>query len=385
MIVVIADDLSGAAEIAGIGLRYSLDVEVATIVEPDSSAELLVIATDTRSMKEADAIVEVEKITGDILLLQPELVFKKIDSVLRGHVLTEVTAQLNMLDYTRVLVVPANPLLGRTIIDGTYFLNGQPIHKSSFSVDPEFPVNSSSVLKMLRSTGLPVMVKKNTEALPDHGIIIGEVSEQEDLDKWAEQIDGNTFPAGGSGFFSSIMEKRVIKKSREGETFSEEPGITSLFVCGSTFKKSRDAIQKIKDGGGPVSYMPESILCATEMDDEDYQLWCNEITSFIHARGRSIIAIGPSIAGPGMPADILRKKTAMVVAKIFQQETIHQLLIEGGSTAAAIIRMLELHTFIPVKEFAPGVVKMKVKGKEDLFITVKPGSYDWPIAVWDFE
>ena len=44
MIVVIADDLTGAAELGGLALRYGLATEITTTVNATSTAELLIIA-----------------------------------------------------------------------------------------------------------------------------------------------------------------------------------------------------------------------------------------------------------------------------------------------------------------------------------------------------
>ena len=385
MIVVIADDFSGAAELSGIGLRYSLDVEMSTVVNKDSNARLLVIATDTRSMKKKAAIAEIKRITSEVLLLDPELIYKKIDSVLRGHVVAELTAQLDILNYEMALVVPANPSLGRTIRDGTYFYNNRPIHQSSFSIDPEFPVKHSGILKMLGVIDGAVLVINPHNKFSEHRIIVGEVTDNDDLKLWAKRIDKKILPAGSSGFFSAILDSINTEQSNREEARIREPGQTTLFVCGSTFNKSRDAILEIKHRGGPVSYMPENILQSDENDDENYQLWSNEIAAFIHSKGKAIVAIDPvSVEGLSVSAAMLREKTAIVVDRIFKQEDIHELFIEGGSTAAAIIKKLEFKTFIPVEELALGVVRMQVKEREGLFITVKPGSYDWPGAVWNF-
>jgi hypothetical protein len=37
-----------------------------------------------------------------------------------------------------------------------------------------------------------------------------------------------------------------------------------------------------------------------------------------------------------------------------------------------------------VQELSPGVVRMKVKERKGIFITVKPGSYAWPEGTWNF-
>jgi D-threonate/D-erythronate kinase len=96
MIAVIADDFTGAAELAGIGLRYHLNVELGAQVNKDTKADLFVVATDTRSMGEAEAVQEMEKHTRELMALRPEMIFKKTDSVLRGHVLAEMRAQLSL-------------------------------------------------------------------------------------------------------------------------------------------------------------------------------------------------------------------------------------------------------------------------------------------------
>lgn len=383
MIVVIADDVTGAAELAGIGLRYGLKVEMSTAVN-ETDTELLVMATDTRSMKEVDAIAEIKKVTNEVMLLKPELIFKKIDSVLRGHVIAELKEQLKMVGLNKALVVAANPLLGRTIRDGKYFYNDDPIHLSSFSNDPEFAIKNSDVFKMLRTDDKTVQLKKITDDISQDGIFIGEVKSGEDLQFWASRYEKNILPAGGAGFFSAILETLGIKKGEEKKVLPGEAQ-TTLFVCGSTFNKSREAIKEIKRKEGPVSYMPEAVIRSGENDDEIYQVWSSEIVSIIQVNGKAIISIDPeSINKIDISAVMLREKTAIVVKKVFEQETVHELFIEGGSTAAAIIRELGFETFMPVEELAPGVVRMRVKERDDLHITVKPGSYQWPADVWDF-
>ena len=92
MIVVVADDFTGAAEICGIALRYGLKVKLNTVVEQGDAAgtDVLVVATDTRSMPRAAAVAHMANITAAVAKLKPALFYKKIDSVLRGHVTAEI-------------------------------------------------------------------------------------------------------------------------------------------------------------------------------------------------------------------------------------------------------------------------------------------------------
>ena len=100
MILVIADDFTGAAEMAGICLGYGLKVSLCLGSLTDCNAEVLVISTDSRSMKKEAALSVVERITLQALQMKPDFVYKKIDSVLRGFVSEELTLQLNIFGLT---------------------------------------------------------------------------------------------------------------------------------------------------------------------------------------------------------------------------------------------------------------------------------------------
>ena len=144
--IVIADDITGAAEIAGIAFSHGADVRLVCSssvsccnVATDGTT---VIATDTRSMSEAEAIAETHRIAS-ALSHQPSAIFKKTDSALRGHVVAELQALMEATGALRCVYLPANPSKGRTIRNGVYYINNVPIHETDFSFDPEFPAKTS--------------------------------------------------------------------------------------------------------------------------------------------------------------------------------------------------------------------------------------------------
>ena len=117
--IVIADDITGAAEIAGIAFAQGQQVQL-TFGSACSCAtatnETTVIATDTRSLSEAEAIAETKRVAShsSLFTLHSSL-FKKTDSALRGHVVAELTALLEATGYQRAVYLPANPSKGRII------------------------------------------------------------------------------------------------------------------------------------------------------------------------------------------------------------------------------------------------------------------------------
>ena len=359
MIVVVADDLTGAAELAGIGLRFGLTTTVSMILETDTKTDLLVIAADTRSKEEKRAAAEMGVIARRLRQLQPDWIYKKVDSVLRGHIVAEINSQLAELGWPRALLIPANPSLGRTIRDGHYFLQGVPVDQTSFSADPEFAIGSSDIQKMLR---FEVAVRKPGEELPATGIIVGEVSTEEDLATWTGRIGENMLAAGGSGFFAALLTAAGLRRTG-GVPAEPSFGAPVLFVSGTTFGDNRERIRRLHADGGPVRYM-------------DNYNWVGEAAALLRESGKAVVGIGD--VEQGAAAATLRTAMAEGVYRIIRGANVRELVIEGGATAYAILQRLGLYHFYPVEELAPGVVRMRAA---DLFITVKPGSYRWPETI----
>jgi len=358
MIAVIADDFTGAAELAGISLRYGLKAEVCLNHIIKKEADVIIVCTNSRSMTNGDALSATAEVIKNILKLNPSILYKKIDSVLRGHVIDEVKLQMQIMKKNKAMILPANPSLKRTISNGEYHIDGKKITESDFVNDPEFPVTSSFISKMISNED--VTIKSHEDKLPENGMVIGEITTVEDLDKWAAVIDNSWMLAGAGDFFAALL-KRNYKQEKQPEINLQSP---FLYVCGTAFEESKQYISRLNNEQGCVSYLPEIVT------DE----WLNKTVGIIEDQNKVIIAIDES------PSDALSLRMAManVVKKIVQQKNIKEIYIEGGSTSAAVLAELNIKTLQPVNELSRGVVRMKA---DDLLITVKPGSYQLPEAI----
>ena len=386
MIVVLADDLTGAAELGGLALRYRLNVEITTKLYPPSGADLLIIATNTRSLPEAEARSVIASIGDELLKRKPRRLFVKIDSVLRGHVLTEINTLKKRLGLKRALLVPANPSLGRTIADGTYFLNGRPVHLSSFSEDPEFPVHTSSVAGMLGAGEGEVQVLKSNDEMPEEGIVVGEVEERSDLEAWGRRLDADTLAAGAAEFFDVVLalennlphpRQPAGQHAEPGSAFPQPEQRPALMIAGSSFQKKKD----IKAGSFAISY-----ITPVQMQHQAAaESWIAEVTANLERYGRAVIAIDPDISREGIQAVAIRSFVATMAARIADRTAIKELLVEGGATAESVLRELGMDTLYPSAELAPGVIRMRVKEAADRLVTLKPGSYEWPSFIFSEE
>jgi uncharacterized protein YgbK (DUF1537 family) len=384
MIVVVADDLTGAAEIGGIGMRYNLKVEVNTKVNLLSTADLLIIATDTRSLPIQEAIKETERVMDDVIKLDAALIFKKVDSVLRGYVADELSVIMQKTSKSTALLLPANPHLGRTIVNGQYMVNGQPLHQTNFANDPEFPARTSTVTGLLEGRGVDIYSQKHNETLKTDGIIIGDTTNADDLKAWAAIAGEGIALAGSAGFFTALLDK-VAPQTGSEKAIVREFKQPMLIISGTAFKNSADAIQQLKQQGHPISYMPKDIVHSNVFEVQKYLAWSLEIVSHITTFGKAIIAINPSdTEGITDQARVLRDKTAIVTSMVFKQVHINELFIEGGSTASAVFQHLGITKMHPEQDLAPGVVRMSADNDSDLYITIKPGSYAWPSTIKEY-
>lgn len=358
MIAVIADDFTGAAELAGISLRYGLSVQLALPgVEYDGS-DIFVVATDSRSLNKAEAMEVTGQVAEDLKRYQPDFIYKKIDSVLRGYVLAELKVQAVITDKDKIFILPANPSLGRTIEKGKYFIHGSEIHLTGFANDPEFATTGSSITELLRTNeGLKII--GINDRLADEGILIGEAGNLEDIKNWAGKIDSDWLLAGAGDFYSALLDKKFKKISRT-PVFINKP---HLYISGTTFDKSREYIKERSKSHGAVVYFTKDTVTSV----------LDTVSRTLKDQEKCIVAISEEVSE--MSAAELRQMMAQLTRRILEENEIRELFIEGGSTAAAILNVLNLRTFTPVNEIQRGVVRM-IAG--DKFITVKPGSYEIP-------
>jgi uncharacterized protein YgbK (DUF1537 family) len=382
MIAVIADDLTGAAELAGIGLEHGLKTEVTTNVEQAHYTDLLIIATDTRSLSEVDAKRIIYEITLKLVTLKPRVIFKKIDSVLRGHILAELSCQLEASNAKRVMIVPGNPHHNKKVKDGIYYYNDHPVHLSNYSIDPAFPVISSNVSDMLRADGtLPIL--KTHEKLPDEGITVCEAAGEQDLKHWIEQTDNNTIIAGAAGLFKHLLGHLGHAQSSPVNNpdllFAQR-----LFVFGSTFYQGKNDVNNGFMNKIPVIYIPSWIIADHDHKQHLYESYANEVVQNLKEHESAIIAIHPDTTKElDVEPVSLAHKMGMLVKCISQHIHLRELLIEGGATAWAILEHLQISKLHPLQQISPGVIRMGIAGNNQLYVTLKPGSYEWPAPVWE--
>jgi uncharacterized protein YgbK (DUF1537 family) len=371
MLCCIADDLTGAAEVAGVGLRHGLRVMLdapanpSSIQLPDPSIQLWVLALDTRAMLRQQATSEVHAATMRVVALGMRRFFKKTDSAMRGHIAAELDAMLNALGKPAAVLCPVNPETGRSIKNGTtYYVNDLPLHETAFAHDPEFPAITSNVYELLGEAS--------------HRISIPPVSSLQGLREAAASATEQVLPAGSAAFFEAWLLLQQLPQPAhlaERKPSGIAPHSPTLVVCGSAFGASRERIGEVQRSGMTVCHISPLLADSPQLAQHLQQLSA-EAAQAVARRGCAVVAIGEPVLGGRELATALRKATATLVEQVWRQVNIDELVVEGGATALAVARQLGWTSFVPVQELAPGMVRMNVVNSPcPVHLTIKPGSY----------
>jgi uncharacterized protein YgbK (DUF1537 family) len=271
-------------------------------------------------------------------------------------------------------LLPANPTLGRTILNGRYYINGISIEQTSFRVDPEFAILDPAISNMLKVKNLGnVFVLGKDDTMNGPGIYVAEVAQFDDIRSFIDKANDKTIFAGAGDAFEVLLmnHTKLSQQAIEGDFLLQTP---ALYINGSKFNKSLSNF--LEDKKAVIHYFSANILSKNED-----QSWYEYIDIQINKNKKVLIAIDDEVIQElKMNAIDLRNKIAVIINNIVNTYELKELCIEGGSTAATIFEALSLNVFIPSEEISRGVIRMFAPQK-NIFITVKPGSYQLPKTI----
>ena len=345
-------------------------------IPADALLSTTVMATDTRSMSETQAVATTRDMATQLMPLlvnsKPDLwqnsmgglLFKKTDSALRGHVMAEMSTLMAVTGVQRAVFLPANPSKGRIIANGIYYIKDvrdqqqslRPIHKTDFSFDPEFPATTS------------VMRERFPEA-EGLGIIMPDATSMEDIRRVVAQYDdGHTLFAGAADLFAVLMAARGggtrTPSAGQKRTLTLSPART-LILCGSTQSTSLGL-------DIPLSAMPKEVYDGST----DLSSWLADAQGKYAAAGSLILHMTYNHRTGKTAAEHLRQQMATVACLLMRERMPQHLVVEGGATAFATLSLMGWKQFGIVAQPVPGVVTLQ--GCDTPLVTLKPGSYPWP-------
>jgi len=221
-VTVLADDLTGALDTAVQFARE--DSPVTVLLRPhEDDARVVVADTESRGLSPAAAT---RSLQGWIPLARG-LVYKKMDSTLRGPFAAEAEALGRALGKRGVLVAPAFPRAGRTVRQGVLHVHGIPVHETEAAADPGCPITDSRVREAVRryvhscchTIGLPTVregVQAVTSALDAlSGFAVADAETDADLAVLAKALveRSDWLPCGSAGLAEALAGRLGFARS----------------------------------------------------------------------------------------------------------------------------------------------------------------------------
>lgn len=142
---ILADDLTGAMD-AGVQLAKR-GFSVSVMLKPDTLPQddhFIIADSESRNIPASIAKAQIATWVDCFQEWRRQLVYKKVDSTLRGNLGAEIEALSKP-----VVLAPAIPRLGRTTREGRHYIDGVPLEESEYAKDPFSPVPHSEIHEIL--------------------------------------------------------------------------------------------------------------------------------------------------------------------------------------------------------------------------------------------
>jgi D-threonate/D-erythronate kinase len=329
----LADDLTGALDTAAELTVLCGSVQVlwdsAAAATPQSGS----VALDSGTREAARDIAFARVKTLAPALADATIAYKKMDSLLRGHVAAELAACFGLGAWPHCIFAPAFPAQGR-ITRGGRILVRQPDGDWS-------PVGKDSLLALLAAEGLPVQPGSLDAPLPP-GIAVFDAETEDDLARLAvlgHQTQAPVLWCGSGGLARAlagearVRPSTVLKPPVLGLFGSDQPATArQLAACGPCWTRLAD------DGRA------EAGRIAGQMD-----------------------TAGVALASLDLPPGLTRSEAAHRIEAAFTDLVHHlsppgTLLAAGGETLQALCRGLGAQSLQTAGLVAPGVPRSVMQG-----------------------
>ncbi|OCJ38051.1 four-carbon acid sugar kinase family protein [Agrobacterium tumefaciens] len=324
MLLIFSDDLTGALDAAAPFAGRGLSTEVAIGLEgvPAAVADAPAVLSVNLGCRDGKAD-EARRRTQELMALVPAdtVLFKKIDSRLKGH----IAAEMDAVSYRHALVAPAIPDFGRIVVDGSV---------SGFGVDGTISVHERLGGHASRC------------AIPDtrsHADI------REAL--LAGRANGVDLLVGARGLAEALAEMMTAQAVPEAASI---PAGKGLFAIGSRDPITVEQIEILKGTG---------LVSVTDAP--------NGVVPFhAHARSRLTLVYATQGAENLSPLEV-SDRLAYGVVPLFTTGT-DTLLLSGGATAEAVLLAMGVSRLRLAGECLPG---LGVGWSGDQCIIAKSGGF----------
>jgi uncharacterized protein YgbK (DUF1537 family) len=373
-VAIIADDLTGAADtgvqLARAGYRTAVAFRDAQI-PPSEDLDAVALDTDSRAMPPGFAarrVLEAARAVRDTPIL-----YKKLDSTLRGPVAAELAAALGASGRERAVVAPAFPAAGRTTVDGVQLVRGVPVHETEAREDPRTPVLEGH-LPTLLAAAFPSIASLGAEdladpatvrrALDDAVCVVVDAASADDLEALVRAVpDPHQVLWVGSAGLAVALGAVYPGPSAGTASPPPAPARRVLVVVGSLSGVARKQLRALKEHGCAA------VPVATNGSEEAVELARHALAGGTCAALHSVEDRDTSDAGAVVGV------LAEIVAALSEEGLFDALVLTGGETAVGVARRLGAVGVRLEGEVEPGIPVGTLIGQRPYGVVTKAGAF----------
>jgi D-threonate/D-erythronate kinase len=406
--VIIADELTGAADSAAAcaGSGTETIVLLSKADSDDSAPEtasVLAIDANTRCLaprQAAEVTARLVRRFGDAgAPADQALLFKKVDSTLRGHLAVELAAALRARreqgssgQRVVALLAPAFPAQGRTTVHGRQMLNGKPLEEVD-SWPGERVRPRSNIADVLGEAGLfcgiveLATIRSEPRSLEaaltrlasETDVIVCDAEIEADLQaiaKSSRTLGSRTVLAGSAGLARHILSgpefPRTAGAPGRGQAMALEKGPT-LFVVGSLSEASRQQAQMLAAAPDVETFThpQRSLLINETSESHDY---AGLVLKSLE-RGKDVLLMLDSTEQfTDTQIRLLTTSLAQMLQRLGGQAG--ALVATGGETARTVLQAWGVSHLRLLGEVEPGLPYSTTEGwARNILVLTKAGGF----------
>ena len=369
-VLIVADDLTGAMDSAGPFAAAGVETWVVAVpmrCDPATlkSARVVSVNTDTRHLPAALAAARVRDIVGHLGAGGFDIVVKKIDSTLRGNVVAETMALLDISGRREAVVAAAFPAQGRTVRGGIVHVDGKPLAQTAFAKDALSPPPLAPLQEVFALAKPGLRVQTLTAAPALHGeadIWVADSEVDADLTgivtRFADRAN-DVLMVGSAGLTRALA--LVCFDGGPAPASPQRVTGTIVFAVGSRAMRSAEQVESL-------STEPET----TVLRAPNGRLQSGKIPSAQNL----VLKATADEAGHEGDAERVAADMARHAIEIARSAKAEALVATGGDTAIAILAASDNPALQVLGDLMPGIPYARIRlGGTSLWLVTKAGGF----------
>jgi uncharacterized protein YgbK (DUF1537 family) len=392
-ILVIADDLSGAADcalaFAASGLKAVVLLSRSTDMRA-MAADVLAVDADSRRLAAHEAatvnagLVRHYRAAGQLL-------YKKIDSTLRGNVGAEVAALIP--EAGLAIVTPAFPDNGRVVRGGRVFVKGVPLEETEIWRREKLPGRADIAAILARAGVRAALVsldvvrgdagafRRTVEALVADGAtaVVCDAETNDDLAAIAcvtLALERKVFWVGSAGLARRLPAAAALQGGGTGLDAAARGTGPMLVAVGSLSAVAREQARRLagESGVSALTVPPQALRQGPS--HAEWQTVAAALDVALAQGADVVLTMGMDASLDLAEGERLCEALGRLIVP--SAHRLGCLVATGGETARALLTAMGASALRVVREIEPGVVLSTVAAGRPLPVVTKAGAFGTP-------